>query len=43
MDGQDEQDKDQKQDKYSRFRAKPMDPYLRGQRNITLTNHDRNS
>ena len=42
MDGQDKQDKDQVQDKCSRFRAKPMDPYLLGQRNMPVTNHFRN-
>ena len=36
MDGQDEQDKDQEQDKCSLFRAKPMDPYLCSLRNVTL-------
>ena len=43
MDGQDEQDKDREQDKCSRFRAKPMDPYLGGLQYTTLTHHFRNS
>ena len=43
MDGQDEQDKDQEQDKCILFRAKPMDPYLGRATNITLLHQFLNS